>query len=175
MQQIANLHEQANPFLLHTSKNQAAFAACCCLFQALPLDCRGVLAMEGLNLDAGRLGPVLLFNLSSQGVGYTSAVKVRVTSSLAQSKIGTTKTKGISCQRSSWQLKHVQAITHLSNVPSRSGFWAAGSSLSRTVPGLGTAAAFCNCYRLAVAHHTSGKLALTQQAASWSLSNHIVS
>ena len=36
--------------------------------------------MEGLNLDAGRLGPVLLFNLSAQGVGYTSAVKVRVAS-----------------------------------------------------------------------------------------------
>lgn len=35
-----------------------------------------MLAVEGLNLDAGQLGPVLLFSLAAQGVGYTSAAKV---------------------------------------------------------------------------------------------------
>ncbi len=35
-----------------------------------------MLAVERLNLDAGQLGPVLLFNLAAQGVGYTSTAKV---------------------------------------------------------------------------------------------------
>ena len=38
--------------------------------------CRGMLAIEELNLEAGQLGPVLLFSLMAQGVGYTSASKV---------------------------------------------------------------------------------------------------
>jgi hypothetical protein len=53
-----------------------------CMFQrtttALRLSCsRGMLAVEGLNLEAGQLGPVLLFSLMAHGVGYTSASKVR--------------------------------------------------------------------------------------------------
>jgi hypothetical protein len=39
--------------------------------------CRGMLAMEELNLEAGQLGPVLLFSLMAHGVGYTSASKVQ--------------------------------------------------------------------------------------------------
>jgi hypothetical protein len=35
-----------------------------------------MLAMEELNLEAGQLGPVLLFSLMAHGVGYTSASKV---------------------------------------------------------------------------------------------------
>ena len=35
-----------------------------------------MLAVEGLNLEAGQLGPVLLFSLMAHGVGYTSSSKV---------------------------------------------------------------------------------------------------
>jgi hypothetical protein len=54
--------------------------------------CEGVLAVEKLNLDAGQLGPVLLFNLAAQGVGYTSSAKevalAQWASKLAGLKVG---------------------------------------------------------------------------------------